>query len=264
MKNRYNWNLIIGMVITGVVLFMALLSFFWTPYDPTAMDAALKNQAPSFAHIFGTDNFGRDIFSRVMSGTGTTCLVALCTVGMGGCIGTVVGAVTGYYGGWLDEIIMRLNDSLLAFPSVLLALICISILGPGKYNMVIALGILFVPSFARIVRGEVIRLKELDFVKSARVMGAGKFRIIFVHILPNIKVSLLTCVAIGINNAVLAEASMSYLGLGVQPPTASLGRMISEAQSYLFSAPWYAIFPGLMIVFIILGFGLISEGLREK
>ena len=263
MKNKMNYNLIIGIAITGAVLLLAFLSFFWTPYDPTGMDAALKNQAPSWMHIFGTDNFGRDIFSRVMSGTGTTCMVALCTVGIGGLIGTVVGAVTGYFGGWLDEIIMRLNDSLLAFPSVLLALICNSLLGPGQYNIVIALGILFIPSFARIVRGEVIRLKSLDFVKSAKVMGAGKFRIIFVHILPNIKVSLLTSAAIGINNAVLAEASMSYLGLGVQPPTASLGRMVSEAQSYLFNAPWYAIFPGLMIVVIILGFGFINEGLRE-
>ena len=151
---------------------------------------------------------------------------------------------------------------ILSFPSVLLALILISLIGPGRYNIILALGILFIPSFARIVRSEIIRYKELDFVKSARIMGASDMRIIFVHILPNATVSMLTTAAIGFNNAVLAEASMSYLGLGIQPPEPSLGRMLSEAQSFLLNAPWYPIFPGITIILIILGFSMISEGLR--
>ena len=217
-RKKWNYNLTIGLILTTIVVLMALVGHFWTPYGPTDMNSMLKNAAPSLAHPFGNDNFGRDILSRIMNGMGTTCFVALCTVGIGVVFGTIIGAITGFFGGWLDEIIMRLNDALSAFPSVLLALIFISLLGPGRNNIIFALGILFIPSFARIVRSEIIRYKELEFVKSARVMGAGKLRIIFVHILPNALVSMLTSATVGFNNAVLAEASMSYLGLGVQPP----------------------------------------------
>lgn len=189
--------------------------------------------------------------------------MAVCTVLIGGVLGTAAGALTGYYGGILDNALMRISDMILSFPSVLLALLFISLMGPGKYNIILALGILFIPVFARIVRSEVIRCRELDFVKSARVMGVGNLRIIFVHILPNASVSILTTAAISFNNAVLSEAGMSYLGLGVQPPEPSLGRMLSEAQSYLFGTPWYAIFPGVVIILIILGFSMTGEGLRQ-
>lgn len=263
MKKKKNYNLIIGLIITAFFLLTAIVGHFWTPYNPTAMNASSVNLVPCLEHPMGTDNFGRDILSRVMNGSGNTFFVAVCTVLIGGSLGILIGAVTGYFGGWLDHIVMRFNDILLSFPSVLLALIFLSFLGPGKYNVILALGILFVPSFARIVRSEVIRCRELEFVKSARIMGAGAFRIIFAHILPNAAVSILTAAAIGFNNAVLAEASMSYLGLGVQPPEASLGRMLSEAQSFLFRTPWYAIFPGMTIIFIILGFSMVSEGLRS-
>ena len=226
------------------------------------MDYMLKNAAPSLLHPFGCDNFGRDILSRIMNGMGTTCLVALSTVGIGVVFGTIIGSITGFFGGWVDEVVMRISDAISAFPSVLTALIFISVLGPGKMNVILALGILFIPSYARIVRSEIIRYKELEFVKSAQVMGANKFRIIFVHILPNALVSMLTSATVGFNNAVLAEASMSYLGLGVVPPEPSLGLMLSDAQGYLQVAPWYVIFPGITIVVIILGFSMISEGLR--
>ena len=261
-KKKRNYYLIIGLGLTGFFLLVAIVGQFWTPYSTTRMDAMSVNLAPCLSHPLGTDNFGRDILSRVMSGSGMTFAVAACTVLAGALIGTVVGAFTGYFGGWLDEIIMRINDILLSFPSILLALIFISFLGPGTLNVILALGILFIPGFARIVRSEMIRCKELDFVKSARVMGVGPVRIIFAHILPNTKVSMLTAAAIGFNNAVLSEASMSYLGLGVEPPLPSLGRMLSEAQSYLFNTPWYAIAPGVAIILIILGFSMISEGLR--
>ncbi len=261
MKKR-NYNMIKGTSNTLFFLAAAVIGRFWTPYGATAMDSLSVNLAPCLTHPMGTDNFGRDILSRVMNGSGSTFFVAVCTVLIGGVFGTLIGAVTGYYGGWLDDVVMRLNDMLLSFPSILLALIVISLMGPGRYNIILALGVLFIPSFARIVRSEVIRCRELDFVKSAKIMGAGDFRIIFLHILPNAGVSILTAAAIGFNNAVLAEASMSYLGLGIQPPEPSLGRMLSEAQSYIFNAPWYAIFPGITIILIILGFSMVSEGLR--
>lgn len=262
-KKKHNYNLIIGCVLTGLLFLMTVVGQFWTPYGETEMNALLKNTSPSLAHIMGTDNFGRDIFSRVMIGTANTFMVAISTVLIGAVFGMLIGALTGYFGGWIDEIVMRVNDVVLSFPSVLLALIFISILGSGKYNIILALGVLFIPSFARIVRSEVIRCKDLDFVRSAKVMGAGSWRIIFVHILPNTWVSMLTAAMIGFNNAVLAEASMSYLGLGVQPPQASLGLMLSDAQSYLLNAPWYALCPGIVIILIILGFSMISEGLRK-
>ena len=178
MKKR-NYNLIIGTAITLIFLIFAVVGQFWTPYSTTAMDSLAVNQAPSAAHLMGTDNFGRDIFSRVMNGCGSTFFVAVSTVFIGAFFGTLIGAVTGYYGGWIDNVIMRINDMLLSFPSILLALIFISLMGPGSYNIILALGVLFIPSFARIVRSEVIRCRELDFVKSARIMGASNFRIIF-------------------------------------------------------------------------------------
>ena len=251
----------IGAGITLFMMLLILVGFFWTPYDPNAMNAAEKMAGPGFRHLLGTDNFGRDIFSRVLQGTGATFLIALCSVSIGLAAGLLIGGLTGYYGGWIDELLMRLNDSITAFPSLLLALVLIAVFHTGKYNIILVLGIIFVPTFARIVRMEVARQKALDYVKNAKLMGVRNMRILFVHIMPNILPVLLSTVAIGFNNAVLAEASMSYLGLGVQPPDPSLGRMLNEAQAYLSRAPWYALSAGLAIILLVLGFGLLSEGL---
>ena len=251
----------VGAGITLCMLLLILIGAVWTPYDPNAMNAAEKMAGPSLRHLFGTDNFGRDIFSRVVQGTGATFLIALCAVSIGLAAGLLIGGLTGWYGGWVDEALMRLNDSITAFPSLLLALVLIALFNTGKYNIILALGIIFVPSFARIVRMEVARQKALDYVRNAKLMGVRDMRILFVHIMPNILPVLLSTVAIGFNNAVLAEASMSYLGLGVQPPDPSLGRMLNEAQSYLLRAPWYALSAGLAIILLVLGFGLLSEGL---
>ncbi|MBQ1475936.1 MAG: ABC transporter permease [Firmicutes bacterium] len=250
-----------GLIITGLMLCVILVGLLWTPYDPNAMSGSEKLQGPSAAHLFGTDNFGRDIFSRVIQGAGATFLIAAAAVAIGLLIGLVLGGLTGYYGGVLDEVLMRFSDTILAFPSILLALVMIAILGKGKYNIIIALGILFIPSFARIVRTEVAKQKNTDYVRNAKLMGASNMRILFLHIMPNIIPVLLSSVAIGFNNAVLSEASMSYLGVGVQPPDPSLGRLLSEAQGYLFQAPWYALFTGIAIILLILGFGLLSEGM---
>lgn len=264
MKNgKKNYNLILGGAITGFMLLFILVGMIYTPYDPDAMDATAKFAGMSFKHPMGCDNFGRDILSRVMEGAGTTLLVAAGTVLIGTVFGIIMGAFTGYFGGIVDEILMRINDAIFAFPSILLALVFISLLGTGTYQVVIALGIAFVPSFARIVRSEFIKYKNMDYVKNARLQGAGHLRIMFVHILPNTFTVLLSAIMIGFNNAVLAEAGMSFLGIGVQPPQASLGRMLSEAQGYLFRAPFYAIFPGLTIILMVLGFSLLSDGLKK-
>lgn len=263
-QKRRSIYLTAGVMITAVFAVLMFIGFIHTPYSPNVMNASEKFMAPSPSHIMGTDNFGRDIFSRVLKGISMTGLVAVSTVAIGGGIGTVIGAVTGYYGGIVDEVIMRINDALNGFPSILLALVIVSIAGPGKYNVIMALGILFIPSFARIVRSEYISLKERDFVKSARLMGAGNLRIIFRHIFPNVLPTLFVTITIGFNNAVLAEAGLSYLGIGIQPPDASLGSMLSDAQSFLFTAPWYAVMPGMTIVLFVLGFSLLAEGIREK
>lgn len=263
MKKR-NWYMTVGVVITVVVMAFIVTGFFYTPYDATKMSAADKYAAPSLSHLFGCDQMGRDIFSRTMEGAGTTLTIALATVVIGFVAGLVIGALCGYYGGVVDAVAMRICDAIAAFPSILLAMVVIAIIGPGKYNVIAALGVLFIPSFARLVRGEFIKYRDRDFVKAARLTGVSGLRIVFVHILPNTWPVLLSGLTIGFNNAVLAEASMSYLGIGVMPPDASLGRMLSEAQGYLFTAPWYTIFPGLTVILLILGVGMIGEGIRER
>ncbi|MCR5791223.1 MAG: ABC transporter permease [Lachnospiraceae bacterium] len=258
-----NFRFKAGVVISALMVLLSVIGMIGTPYDPNAMDASAKFAGVSAAHLMGCDNFGRDIFSRILSGCGTTLVVAFFTVLIGVLGGTLIGAVTGYYGGTVDELLMRLNDTVLAFPSILLALVMISLFGSGKIKLIAALGIVFMPSFARIVRAEFIKCRNMDYVSSAKLMGVPDHRIMFVHILPNATRVMLSSVAIGFNNAVLAEAGMSFLGIGVQPPDASLGRMLSEAQAFLFVKPSYALFTGLMIVLMILGFSLMNEGLER-
>lgn len=259
--NPYLW---IGLFMTGVAVGLAVLGIFWTPYSTTEMSAAERFVGPSLKHLFGTDNFGRDIFSRVMEGAGITILISSLVVFFSGTLGILIGAVTGYMGGVVDELVMRVTDAVNGFPSILLALVMISIMGSGNQNLILSLGIVFTPSFVRIVRSEFIRLRDADYISRARLMGVGRLRILFVHILPNIFSTFWVSVMIGFNNGILAESGMSYLGIGVQPPEASLGKMLSDAQGYLMKAPWYALAPGLTIVWIVLGFSLLSEGIRRK
>ncbi len=263
MRQKQKNQLVIGIGIALFLFLLFLLSIFYTPFDPDMMNAKEKLLAPSFQHIFGTDQFGRDICSRVLKGLGTTFIIALSTVSIGAIVGVVLGAVTGYFGGWMDEICMRINDVIIAFPNILLVLIFISVIGVGQNNMILALSIVFIPSFSRMTRSEFLTHRDMDYVKSARLMGVSHFRILFVHILPNTVPTILSMMAIGFNNAILAEAGMSYLGLGVQPPNPSLGRMLAESQIYLATAPWIAIFPGIAIVLLALSFSMISEGLSK-
>ena len=260
---RLNGYLKAGLLLTGFLTLLILAGYFWTPYDPSAMMAGPKLSGPTLHNLMGTDNFGRDIFSRVLKGAGTTFAIAAATVAIGAVCGTVVGALTGYFGGVVDEVLMRINDALTAFPSILLALVFIAMLGFGKYNVILALGVAFIPSFARVVRAEFARHRFMSYVKSARLMGASHLRIMFRHILPNTWGVLLPALIIGFNNAVLAEASMSYLGIGVAPPDVSLGYMLSESQSYMIKAPWYVLCTGLVIVLLILGVSMMGEDLRK-
>ncbi|MCL2562827.1 MAG: ABC transporter permease [Oscillospiraceae bacterium] len=261
---RRNFTLIIGLVLTAGLLLVVVGGNLLWPFGAAEIGAGGRLDSPSLTHLFGTDHVGRDVFARVLDGAGTTLLVALGTVLIGSLGGLLVGAVAGYFGGWLDEIVMRISDGLTAFPSVLLALVAMSFTGAGMWNVVWILGLLFIPSFARVARGEFARCRNLDYVKRARLIGASHLRIMWVHILPNTLPVFLSTVAIGFNNAVLAEASMSFLGLGVQQPQVSLGRMLADSQGYLFNAPWVAISTGAAVVLLVLAFSLLSDGLQRK
>ena len=264
-RKNSNWFIKTGTVITVFMLALILIGAVWTPYESSFMDAGARLKPPSPAHIFGTDNFGRDLFSRILEGAGTTALISFLIVLIGIFFGTVIGAVSGYSGGWIDEVLMRICDAITAFPNVMLALVLIAIFGTGDTNVVWVLGILFIPSYSKVVRSEFKKQKNLNYIKSAKLMGAGPLRIIFIHIMPNIWSVLFPTIIIGFNNAVLAEASMSFLGIGVSANKPSLGRMLNEAQNYLVGgAPWYAVFVGLTIVLLILGLSMLGEGLTQQ
>ncbi|MGN0297757.1 MAG: ABC transporter permease [Lachnospiraceae bacterium] len=254
----------IGAALCALMAFLFLMSLVYLPYDPDAMSGSEKFMPPSFAHWMGTDNFGRDIFSRLLRALQNSCRISFFTVMAGGGIGVLIGALTGYFGGFADELLMRINDVITAFPSVLLALVIISLLGTGERNVILALAIVFIPSFARVTRSEFLKYRNKDYVKSAKLAGASPLRIIFFHIFPNVCSTLLTSVLIGLNNAILAEAGMSYLGIGVQPPDASLGCMLSDAQTYLYKAPWYMLFPALTMILLLLGLSLLGDSRKER
>ena len=263
LKRHDNAYLRAGLVITLGLLLLVVLSRLLSGGDVNAMDASSKNLGISLSHPMGTDKFGRDIFSRVMQGSGTTLLIAALTILIGSGAGIIIGAITGYFGGMVDEVLMRFNDALTAFPSILLALVIISILGPGKYNVIIALGIVFIPSYARMMRTAFAAQRDVNYIISARLMGASSLRILLIHMLPNTLHVLLPALTIGFNNAVLAEASMSFLGIGVTPPDVSMGYMLSEAQGMFRSAPWYALSVGGVIALLVFGVSLIGEGMQR-
>ena len=257
--NKTNIRLIIGISLLALIVLLVVFSLIVEIYDPNEVNYSEMLKKPTLKHLFGTDDYGRDIYTRVMRGAATTFGISLFTVAMGAVVGTVIGALTGYFGGIIDEILMRVNDCLASFPSILLALVVVSLLDKGTWNICIALGIVFIPSFARIMRAEFLKEKNKDYVLNARLMGACHLRIIFKHIFPNTLPILFSGILVGINNAVLAEAGLSYLGLGVQPPDPSLGRMLSEAKTFLLNAPWYELYPCLVMILFILSLTLISD-----
>lgn len=262
-KCRRKKNFIAGACMVGLMLIIMLIGFVKMPYDPEAMDVQNKLSFFSAAHPLGTDQFGRDILSRIMQGARFSFLVGALAVAFGLITGGAVGAVSGYYGGRLDEVIMKLVDVQMAFPGVLLALMLIAVFGTGLQNMILALGIMSIPRFARISRSGFIKYRDAEFVKAVRVRGAGDVRIIFRHILPHVAPDLIVTCTLSFAGAVISEAGLSYLGLGIQPPTPSFGKMLSEAQGCLLQAGWYVLVPTAAITLLVMGFNLMGDALQE-
>ena len=258
-----NKNFILGSCMVGLMVLIMVVGFFYMPYDPDVMDTEHELQFFSAAHPLGTDQFGRDILSRIMEGTRVSFLVGALTVVFGLVVGGTIGSIAGYYGGKIDEVIMKLIDTQMAFPGVLLALMLIAVFGNSLQNLIFALGIMSIPRFARISRSGFIKYRDAEFIKAARSRGAGDGRIIFLHILPNIVPELIVTSSLGFAGAVMSEAGLSYLGLGIQPPTPSFGKMLSEAQAEILQAGWYVLVPAVAITLLVMGFNLIGDALQE-
>lgn len=257
-------SLFLGGVLSALVLLAALLSFIWTPYDHTALNIPAKLQAPNAEHWLGTDHFGRDILSMIMVGARTSIAVALVAVGIGMGLGVPLGlAAAAKQGSWLDEGIMRANDLVFAFPSLVIAILITAILGAGAINAIIAIGIFNIPVFARVTRGAALSLWQREFILAARVAGKGSARISAEHILPNVANLLIVQGTIQFSLGILAEAGLSYVGLGAQPPVPSWGRMLADAQTMVSLAPHMALVPGCAIILTVLGLNLMGDGLRD-
>ncbi|MGP3770358.1 ABC transporter permease [Streptomyces sp. SDT5-1] len=257
-------SLLVGGAVVALVLATALLSFVWTPHDPTLVDPAVRMQAPSSEYWFGTDKFGRDVFSQIMIGSRTTLYVGLVAVGVAALIGVPLGILAGMGSRRLGEFLMRGNDLILAFPALLLAIMLAAVYGAGTGVAMIAIGIAAIPSFARLIRGGTLQVMSTEYVTAARAAGRGPFAIALRHVLPNVSSLIIVQASVGFALAVLAEAALSFLGFGTPPPTPSWGRMLQESQELLGTAPRLAVFPGLAIAVAVLGFNLLGDGLRDR
>ena len=253
----------LGLAITAAIVGTALCSLVYTPRDPLQMDIAARLAPPSMAHHLGTDQYGRDILSRVMRGAVASLAVGVVAVGIGMGVGVLLGTAGGWLGGWLDEAAMRLTDAIYGFPAVLSALLVSAVFGPGVLIAMVAVGVAYVPAFARLARANILALREQDFVMAARALGARDGAIVWRHVLPNTVSPLIVQATIAFPLAILAEAALSYLGLGTQPPHPSWGLMLRDAQNFLQLSPWFAVFPGAAIALAVLGFNLLGDGLRD-
>jgi len=254
---------IIGMVILGLFVFCALFAPWIAPYDPIAQDVTRRREPPSREHPFGMDEVGRDLLSRVIYGARVSLYVGVASVSLAIIAGTLIGAVSGYAGGWIDNVVMRIMDIMLAFPSLLLAIAIVAILGPGLLNMLYAIAFVSIPAYARIVRASVLAAKEMDYTLAARAIGCSSSRILFRHIMPNCLTPIIVQGTLGIATAILDAAGLSFLGLGAQPPTPEWGAMLGQGRGSVFTAPHVVIFPGLAIMLSVLGFNLLGDGLRD-
>ena len=257
-------SLVIGALLSLMILLIALLSWVWTPHDPGQMHILARLQQPSSTYWLGTDQFGRDVASMLMVGAKNALLVGVVAVGIGLVLGGALGILAaGLKGGIWDETIMRACDFAFAFPAILTAILILTFLGPGLLNTVVAIGIFNIPVFARLARGAALQVMARDYIRAARVAGRSWIRILIRHVLPNIAGLLIVQASVQFGLAILSEAGLSYLGLGTQPPNPSWGRMLNEAQTFLYRAPMLAIFPGVMIALAVLGFNLLGDGLRD-
>ena len=254
----------LGAIIVGITAVAAIFGPWLAPADPNAQDLALRLAAPSGSHFFGLDELGRDIFSRLLVGARISLLVGLAVVSVASSVGILMGALAGYYGGKVDLIISRVMDVLLAFPGILLAIALVAVLGPSLTNVVIALSFIGWVGYARLVRAQVLRVREFEYVQAARALGARTPRILLRHVIPATMPTVIVQATLGMAGAIIAEASLSFLGLGVQPPTPSWGTMLDAGRSHLFDAPHLTLFPGLAIAILVLGFNFLGDGLRDK
>lgn len=253
----------IGAAVTLALVATAALSLVWTPADPLAMSIAGRLTGPTVEHPFGTDQYGRDLLSRVMRGAVTSIAVGVIAVGIGATAGIVIGMLSGYVGGWSDETLMRFIDAVQGFPAILSALLFTAVFGPGIVVSMVAVGIAFVPAFARLTRGSFLELRNREFVVAAQALGAGDRRLVLRHIFPNTLAPLIVQATTSFPVAILAEAGLAYLGLGTQPPHPSWGLMLKDAQNFLSMSPGYALFPGGAIALSVLGLNLVGDGLRD-
>ncbi|WPH13209.1 ABC transporter permease [Variovorax paradoxus] len=256
-------SFVLGGVLTLLLLLAAIVSLVWTPWSPYEMDMASKLKPPSGAHWLGTDTFGRDVASLLLVGARASILVGVIAVGIGLVVGTALGLLAAARRGWVEEAIMRLTDFSLAFPAILSAIMMTAVFGAGIVNAIIAIGIYNIPTFARITRASANAIWSREYVAAARACGKGSFAITMQHVLPNISAVLIVQITIRFAIAILAEAALSYLGLGTQPPQPSWGRMLSEAQTMMFQSPLLAVFPGMAIAMAVLGLNLLGDGLRD-
>lgn len=252
-----------GIIIVALVVIVAVLAPAIERYDPLQQNIADRLRRPDLEHVFGTDYMGRDVWARIVHGARVALLVGLIAVGIGIGVGTPIGAISGYYRGKVDEVTMRIMDSLLAFPPILMALVVVTILGPSLFTTMIAIGIVYVPRFARVIRGSVLAEREKEYVEAAKMVGESSLSILFRQILPNSLSPLIVQATVFIAYAILTEAALSFLGLGIQPPNPSWGSMLNEAKGFIESDPHLAIVPGLAISITVLGFNLFGDGLRD-
>jgi len=253
----------VGVVITAVIALGGLAGLLGLlPYDTVAQDVAVRLKPPSASHLFGTDQFGRDVFSRALSGVFASLRVAVVSVAAAAALGTVIGVVSGYAGGWADAIVGRLTDVLFAFPAILLALTVISALGRGWANTTLAIAIVYLPIFIRTARGPTLTVRNAEYVKAGRVLGFGPFRLVARHVLPNVAAPVLVQTTLALSWAVLTESALSFLGLGTQPPQSSLGLMVADGRTYLTTEPWLLVAPSAVIVALVIGLNLLGDGLR--
>jgi peptide/nickel transport system permease protein len=259
-RNRIGFS---GLVLSLLVVFSAVFAPLLSPYGVRDQSIRDRFSAPSLEHPMGTDNFGRDLMSRVLHGYRISVGIAGLAVALAVTVGGTIGLIGAYSGGWVDRILMRLMDVLLAFPVILLAIGILALLGPGSMNTSLAVGIVYTPVFARLARGPALSVLSWDFVVAARALGARGRRIMFRHVAPNIFAPIMVQVTLSLSTAILVEAALSFLGLGTQPPTPSLGLMLSESRDYMLISPWTSVFSGLAILVAALGFNLLGDGLRD-
>ena len=256
-------SFLIGALITATVLVMAAVAFVWTPFPPGQVRIIARFRPPSGINWLGTDHFGRDIFSMIMVGAQNSLSVGAVAVGIGMAIGVPIGLIAALKRGWTDDVVSRFSDLVFAFPAILSALLITAWLGPGAVNAILAIAIFNVAVFARVTRGAALQILGREFVRAALAMGRGPLSTLLVHVLPNVAGTLIVQATVSFATAILAEAALSYLGLGVQPPNPSWGRMLADAQNHMFSRPWLAVVPGLAIAVTVLGLNLLGDGMRD-